>query len=308
MSRAERKREAAKYIVAENDFGTLYNPFDGYYVGTKTDGDGVVIPKPWCGTFQIVEKIWERWQQTPPDLDDWDMQAKLLGSGTDVDGVVLRLVKRYGDEMNSMKQEGKEMAKVKRSTGRIVVHSECGDLLLCGDSQYLGTKRAEDGTEVTKHFDFPRKMAQNKWEEWLKEEPTDEERKRGNPDNRAKRRFDKKCKEHNEKIRSVYDDSEQCEDDGCDGDENHAAEQIDSVSNQKEIEMSNDKKQTESKQEYGKQSTCYAIMATGAKGTRPAMVLTDEQDARDMVAALQAAGAVMEEQPTYELVQTILRH
>ena len=53
---------------------------------------------------------------------------------------------------------------------------------------------------------------------------------------------------------------------------------------------------------------CYAIMATAQGGVRPAMVLTDERDAYDMCAALEAAGAVLTEKVSYEVVETILRH
>lgn len=58
----------------------------------------------------------------------------------------------------------------------------------------------------------------------------------------------------------------------------------------------------------GKQLKCYAIMATAQGGVRPAMVLTDERDAYDMCAALEAAGAVLTEKVSYEVVETILRH
>lgn len=56
------------------------------------------------------------------------------------------------------------------------------------------------------------------------------------------------------------------------------------------------------------QLKCYAIMATAQGGVRPAMVLTDERDAYDMCAALEAAGAVLTEKVSYEVVETILRH
>ncbi len=55
-------------------------------------------------------------------------------------------------------------------------------------------------------------------------------------------------------------------------------------------------------------SNCYVIMADGAKGNRPVMVLTDEDEAYEVVEVLEAAGAVLEEPPSYELVQTVLRH
>ena len=57
-----------------------------------------------------------------------------------------------------------------------------------------------------------------------------------------------------------------------------------------------------------KQLKCYAIMATAQGGVKPAMVLTDERDAYDMCAALEAAGAVLTEKVSYEVVETILRH
>lgn len=48
--------------------------------------------------------------------------------------------------------------------------------------------------------------------------------------------------------------------------------------------------------------------STAQGGVRPAMVLTDERDAYDMCAALEAAGAVLTEKVSYEVVETILRH
>lgn len=58
----------------------------------------------------------------------------------------------------------------------------------------------------------------------------------------------------------------------------------------------------------GGQLKCYAIMATAQGGVRPAMVLTDWRVAYDMCAALEAAGAVLTEKVSYEVVETILRH
>lgn len=68
------------------------------------------------------------------------------------------------------------------------------------------------------------------------------------------------------------------------------------------------KKMSEKNEMNGKQLKCYAIMATAQGGVRPAMVLTDERDAYDMCAALEAAGAVLTEKVSYEVVETILRH
>lgn len=68
------------------------------------------------------------------------------------------------------------------------------------------------------------------------------------------------------------------------------------------------KKMSEKNETNGKQLKCYAIMATAQGGVRPAMVLTDERDAYDMCAALEAAGAVLTEKVSYEVVETILRH
>lgn len=68
------------------------------------------------------------------------------------------------------------------------------------------------------------------------------------------------------------------------------------------------RKPAEENEMNGKQLKCYAIMATAQGGVRPAMVLTDERDAYDMCAALEAAGAVLTENVSYEVVETILRH
>ena len=67
-------------------------------------------------------------------------------------------------------------------------------------------------------------------------------------------------------------------------------------------------KKSEKNETNGKQLKCYAIMATAQGGVRPEMVLTDERDAYDMCAALEAAGAVLTEKVSYEVVETILRH
>ena len=188
------------------------------------------------------------------------------------------------------------MAKVMSTGGKVVAENEYGRMCQKGDAHYVGTKFAANGTEVIRHFKLPRKLAETKWLEWQREPVTEKELNGATPWNRSTRRFDEKSTKSNARAAKSSSAKKQ------------AGTQIDSDSKQKETEMSDNKKQSEGNQQSGKQSTCYAIMATGSKGTRPAMVLTDEQDARDMVSALQAAGAVMEEQPTYELVETILRH
>lgn len=81
------------------------------------------------------------------------------------------------------------------------------------------------------------------------------------------------------------------------------------VPGQKGTDKSGTRKATSEKNETnGKQLKCYAIMATAQGGVRPAMVLTDERDAYDMCAALEAAGAVLTEKVSYEVAETILRH
>ena len=55
-------------------------------------------------------------------------------------------------------------------------------------------------------------------------------------------------------------------------------------------------------------SKCFVVMASGAKGAKPVMVLTEQEDALDMAEALEAANAVLAESPAYDVVEAILRH
>lgn len=65
--------------------------------------------------------------------------------------------------------------------------------------------------------------------------------------------------------------------------------------------------QNERKPENPK-SKCFVIMADGEKGTKPVMVLAEQEDALDMAQALEAANAVLAAPPSYDVVEAVFRH
>lgn len=162
-------------------------------------------------------------------------------------------------------------------TCKIVAQNERGMLGQVRDSVYRGVKYCGEDGQVEKTFCFPRKLAEEKWLEWLDADLTEDELRILEPLNRKQRRVAKRTNEHNAKLKAELEEERKAE--------------------------GRPKNETN-----GKQLKCYAIMATAQGGVRPAMVLTDERDAYDMCAALEAAGAVLTEKVSYEVVETILRH
>lgn len=116
---------------------------------------------------------------------------------------------------------------------------------------------------------------------------------------------EKRANEHNAKLKAELEEEQKAggrpKNMDAQADKQHGTE------NEK-LDEKECKKMSEKNEMNGKQLKCYAIMATAQGGVRPAMVLTDERDAYDMCAALEAAGAVLTENVSYEVVETILRH
>lgn len=186
-------------------------------------------------------------------------------------------------------------------TCKIVAQNERGMLGQVRDSVYRGVKYCGDGGQVEKMFRFPRKLSEEKWLEWLDADLTEDELRILEPLNRKQRRVAKRANEHNAKLKAELEEERNVE-----GRPKNMDAQAD-----KENEKLHDKeckKMSEKNETNGKQLKCYAIMATAQGGVRPAMVLTDERDAYDMCAALEAAGAVLTEKVSYEVVEAILRH
>lgn len=183
-------------------------------------------------------------------------------------------------------------------TCKIVAQNERGMLGQVRDSVYRGVKYCGDGGQVEKRFCFPRKLSEEKWLEWLDADLTEDELRILEPLNRKQRRVAKRANEHNAKLKAELEEERNVE-----GRPKNMDAQAD-----KENEKLHEKECKKMSEKNGKQLKCYAIMATAQGGVRPAMVLTDERDAYDMCAALEAAGAVLTEKVSYEVVETILRH
>lgn len=186
-------------------------------------------------------------------------------------------------------------------TCKIVAQNERGMLGQVRDSVYRGVKYCGDGGQVEKMFRFPRKPAEEKWLEWLDADLTEDELRILEPLNRKQRRVAKRANEHNAKLKAELEEERNVE--GRPKNMDAQADKENEKLHEKEC-----KKMSEKNETNGKQLKCYAIMATAQGGVRPAMVLTDERDAYDMCAALEAAGAVLTEKVSYEVVETILRH
>lgn len=186
-------------------------------------------------------------------------------------------------------------------TCKIVAQNERGMLGQVRDSVYRGAKYCGDGGQVEKMFRFPRKPAEEKWLEWLDADLTEDELRILEPLNRKQRRVAKRANEHNAKIKAELEEERNVE-----GRLKNMDAQADKEN--EKLDEKECKKMSEMNEMNGKQLKCYAIMATAQGGVRPAMVLTDERDAYDMCAALEAAGAVLTEKVSYEVVETILRH
>lgn len=186
-------------------------------------------------------------------------------------------------------------------TCKIVAQNERGMLGQVRDSVYRGAKYCGDGGQVEKMFRFPRKLSEEKWLEWLDADLTEDELRILEPLNRKQRRVAKRANEHNAKLKAELEEERNVE-----GRLKNMDAQADKEN--EKLDEKECKKMSEKNETNGKQLKCYAIMATAQGGVRPAMVLTDERDAYDMCAALEAAGAVLTEKVSYEVVETILRH
>lgn len=186
-------------------------------------------------------------------------------------------------------------------TCKIVAQNERGMLGQVRDSVYRGVKYCGDGRQVEKMFRFPRKLSEEKWLEWLDADLTEDELRILEPLNRKQRRVAKRANEHNAKLKAELEEERNVE--GRPKNMDAQADKENEKLDEKEC-----KKMSEKNETNGKQLKCYAIMATAQGGVKPAMVLTDERDAYDMCAALEAAGAVLTEKVSYEVVETILRH
>lgn len=186
-------------------------------------------------------------------------------------------------------------------TCKIVAQNERGMLGQVRDSVYRGVKYCGDGGQVEKMFRFPRKLSEEKWLEWLDADLTEDELRILEPLNRKQRRAAKRANEHNAKLKAELEEERNVE--GRPKNMDAQADKENEKLDEKEC-----KKMSEKNETNGKQLKCYAIMATAQGGVKPAMVLTDERDAYDMCAALEAAGAVLTEKVSYEVVETILRH
>lgn len=186
-------------------------------------------------------------------------------------------------------------------TCKIVAQNERGMLGQVRDSVYRGVKYCGDGGQVEKMFRFPRKLSEEKWLEWLDADLTEDELRSLEPLNRKQRRVAKRANEHNAKLKAELEEERNVE--GRPKNMDAQADKENEKLDEKEC-----KKMSEKNETNGKQLKCYAIMATAQGGVKPAMVLTDERDAYDMCAALEAAGAVLTEKVSYEVVETILRH
>lgn len=186
-------------------------------------------------------------------------------------------------------------------TCKIVAQNERGMLGQVRDSVYRGVKYCGDGGQMEKMFRFPRKLSEEKWLEWLDADLTEDELRILEPLNRKQRRVAKRANEHNAKLKAELEEERNVE--GRPKNMDAQADKENEKLDEKEC-----KKMSEKNETNGKQLKCYAIMATAQGGVKPAMVLTDERDAYDMCAALEAAGAVLTEKVSYEVVETILRH
>ncbi len=212
------------------------------------------------------------------------------------------------------------------SLGRLVAQNEHGRFLKGADSQYFGTKFAEGGEEVLIQLKYPRPIAEQRWRQWQAEPPTEAELARVRPMSRKHRRDKARCDAHNGAIPGAAEarkshaglvaaqggGEQQDEGDGQQARPTNREEQVMSEKTNKATQAQEAEQQADQpamdREDGAMPGQCYVVMADGAKGSMPAMVLTDERDAEDMVAALQAAGAVMDEAPSYRFVQTVLRH
>lgn len=91
-------------------------------------------------------------------------------------------------------------------TCKIVAQNERGMLGRVRDSVYRGVKYYGEDGQVEKRFCFPRKLAEEKWLEWLDADLTEDELRILEPLNRKQRRVAKRANEHNAKLKAELEE------------------------------------------------------------------------------------------------------
>ena len=96
-------------------------------------------------------------------------------------------------------------------TCKIVAQNERGMLGQVRDSVYRGVKYCGEDGQVEKTFCFPRKLAEEKWLEWLDADLTEDELRILEPLNRKQRRVAKRTNEHNAKLKAELEEERKAE-------------------------------------------------------------------------------------------------
>lgn len=96
-------------------------------------------------------------------------------------------------------------------TCKIVAQNERGMLGQVRDSVYRGVKYYGEDGQVEKRFCFPRKLAEEKWLEWLDADLTEDELRILEPLNRKQRRVAKRTNEHNAKLKAELEEEKKAE-------------------------------------------------------------------------------------------------
>lgn len=96
-------------------------------------------------------------------------------------------------------------------TCKIVAQNERGMLGQVRDSVYRGVKYCGEDGQVEKTFCFPRKLAEEKWLEWLDADLTEDELRILEPLNRKQRRVAKRTNEHNAKLKAELEEERKVE-------------------------------------------------------------------------------------------------
>lgn len=196
--------------------------------------------------------------------------------------------------------------KVRGAKYKVIRKNDRGLLGLVHDQMYHGVKFCESGGMVSKDFPYPQKIAEKEWLKWLDDAPTEEELCRAEPSNRGERRAAGLCERRNANLRVDHIGAQ-----GVSGKPDGEARQIGgpcSEESPKEYEKERETMDEKRNETNEKQPKCYVIMATAAGGTKPAIALADEREARDVAAALDAARAVLTEDVSYEVVETVFRY
>lgn len=94
---------------------------------------------------------------------------------------------------------------------KLVAQNERGMLGQVRDSVYRGVKYYGEDGQVEKRFCFPRKLAEEKWLEWLDADLTEDELRILEPLNRKQRRVAKRTNEHNAKLKAELEEEKKAE-------------------------------------------------------------------------------------------------